>query len=147
MLSSDQFVEVVVGDDLVLNTTFTEFNLPITNVFWTRNGEMVSSATDRITIDITGTIALNETITLTVSPVNTPSDGGTYIVTVTNEAGSDMTVFTVNVTGELMYNRKFSFLTINYYIWPFSQHHNSYHNIRVLHVFCHTVLFSQQPQL
>ena len=112
MLSLDQFAEVVVGDDLVLNTTFTEFNLPITNVSWTRNGEMVTSATDRITIsisgtaidiDITGTIALNETITLTVSPVNASSDGGTYIVTATNEAGSDMTVFTVNVTGELMY--------------------------------------------
>ena len=103
MLSPDQSVEVVVGEDLVLNTLLTGFNLPITNIIWTRNGELVSSATDRITISISGIATPNGTTTLTLSPVNAPSDGGTYIVTATNDAGSDMTVFTVNVTGELTY--------------------------------------------
>ena len=103
VLSPDQSVEVVVGEDLVLSTIFTGFNLPITNIVWTRNGEMISSATDRITISISGIATPNGTTTLTLSPVNAPSDGGTYIVAVTNPAGSDMTVFAVNVTGELTY--------------------------------------------
>ena len=99
MLSPDQFVEVVVGEDLVLSTSITEFNLPITNIVWTRNGEIVTFG-NIVTTDIT---PQNRTSTLTLSPVNAPSDGGTYIVTATNDAGSDMTVFTVNVTGKLMY--------------------------------------------
>ena len=103
MLSPDQSVEVVVGDVLILSTTFTGFNLPITNIIWTQNGEMISSVADRITISITGTATPNGTTALTLSPVNTSSDGGTYIATATNDAGSDMTVFTVNVTGELTY--------------------------------------------
>ena len=98
VLSPDQFVEVMVGEDLVLSTSITGFNLPITNIVWTQNGELVTFG-NIVTSDIT---PQNRTSTLTVSPVNTPSDGGTYIVTATNDAGSDMTVFTVNVTGELM---------------------------------------------
>ena len=102
MLSPDQFVEVVVGDDLILSTNFTGFNLPITNIFWTRNGEFVSSAADRITIIILEIRGPNGTTTLTLSPVNAPNEGGTYIVTVMNPAGRDRTVFGVNVTCKLM---------------------------------------------
>ena len=108
MLSPDQSVEVVVGEDLVLSTSITGFNLPITNTVWTRNGEIVTFG-NIVNTDIT---PQNRTSTLTVSPVNAPSDGGTYIVTATNPAGSDMTVFTVNVTGELTYMYMFKCLTI-----------------------------------
>ena len=101
MLSLDQFVEVVVGEDLVLNTIFTGFNLPIINLDWTQNGVIVTSATDRITIVTVGTQPPSGTSTLTLSPVSAPSEGGTYTFTATNKAGSDMTVFTVNVTCKL----------------------------------------------
>ena len=99
MLSPDQSVEVVVGEDLVLSTSITEFNLPITNIVWTQNGVTVNSA--HITTTSMNTSAPNGTATLTLSPVNAPSDGGTYIVTAINDAGSDSTVFTVNVTCKL----------------------------------------------
>ena len=114
MLSSpDQSVEVVVGEDLVLCTIFTGFNLPITDINWTQNGEAVDTASDRINFVFMGTSAPDGTSTLTISPVNAPSDGGTYIVTVTNPAGSDMTVFAVNVTGELTYIHTIHVLLLN----------------------------------
>ena len=90
MLSPDQFMEVMVGEDLVLSTSLTGFNLPIIDVIWTRNGVIVNSATDRITIIIMEIRGPNGTATLTLSPVNAPSDGGTYIITVMNPAGSDI---------------------------------------------------------
>ena len=86
----------------MLSTRFTGFNLPLITIAWTRNGEMISSATDRVSIVTMGIGGPNGTSILTVSPVNTPSDGGIYIVTATNPAGSDMTVFTVNITGEYL---------------------------------------------
>ena len=101
MLSPDQFMEVMVGEDLVLSTALTGFNLPIIDVIWTQNGVIVNSATDRITTTSMDTSAPNGTAMLTLSPVNAPSDGGTYIVTAINDAGSDTTVFTVNVTCKL----------------------------------------------
>ena len=99
MLSPDQFVEVMVGEDLVLSTALTGFNLPIIDVIWTQNGVTVNS--DCITTTSMDTSAPNGTATLTLSPVNAPNDGGTYIVTAINDAGSDSTVFTVNVTCKL----------------------------------------------
>ena len=150
MLSPDQSVEVVVGEDLVLNTFLTGFNLPITNIIWTRNGELVSSVTDHITISITGTATPNGTITLTLSPVNASSDGGTYIATATNDAGSIMTVFTVNVTGELTYMYMFKCLTIERlcFIACICFHEKISIPANFLpSKFCQTALFSQQPQL
>ena len=150
MLSPDQSVEVVVGEDLVLSTAITGFNLPINNIVWTRNGEMISSVADRITISISGTATPNGTTTLILSPVNTPSDGGTYIVTATNDAGSDMTVFTVNVTGELTYMYMFKCLTIKKlcFIACICFHEKISIPANFLpSKFCHTALFSQQPQL
>ena len=107
----------------MLSTRFTGFNLPLITIAWTRNGEMISSATDRITIVTMGTGGPNGTSTLTVSPVNAPSDGGIYIVTATNPAGSDMTVFTVNITGEYLVDNSSSypFITRAYVVIVFQQ--------------------------
>ena len=112
MVSPDQFMEVMVGEDLVLSTALTGFNLPITNIVWTQNGLTVNSV--RITTTTMNTSAPNGTATLTLSPVNAPSDGGTYIVTAINDAGSDSTVFTVNVTCKL--NLIFNCLRLSNYV-------------------------------
>ena len=116
VLSPDQFMEVMVGEDLVLSTALTGFNLPIINVIWTQNGVIVNSATDRITTTAMDTSAPNGTATFTLSPVNAPSDGGTYIVTAINDAGSDSTVFTVNVTCKLNLMYMFNCLRLSNYV-------------------------------
>ena len=142
MLSPDQFMEVMVGEDLVLSTALTGFNLPITNVIWTQNGVIVNSATDRITTTFMDTSAPNGTATLTLSPVNAPSDGGTYIVTAINDAGSDSTEFTVNVTCKL--NLMFNCLRLSNYVCFIAFGH--FLNITMkISLSCYVV--SHQPQL
>ncbi len=75
----------------------TEFNLPLTEIIWFIDGV---PATGVLTITNTSTTSPPATTTLTLDPVQLPSESGLYSVTAANPAGNDTITFNVTVTGE-----------------------------------------------
>ena len=100
MTSPDQTVDVIVGSTLTLMVNITGFNLPLTNITWMEDGQMLMNNTDNITITH-GSFAAHPTASILVrNPILSPMDNGTYEVTVVNPAGESMTTFNVTVNGK-----------------------------------------------
>ena len=99
MTSPDQTVNVTVGDNLTLMVDITEFNLPLDSVTWMEDGQLLMNNTDNIVITHGSFEAPPTTSTLVRDPIQSPTDNGTYEVTVVNPAGQSMTTFTVIVNG------------------------------------------------
>ena len=94
-------VEVEVGMPLTLMVNFTEFNLEVTDVVWTRDSNTLMDQVDGFTITSTGLVSPTGMSVLMLDSVVTPEmHAGTYIANATNPAGSDVSTFNVTITGE-----------------------------------------------
>ena len=74
-----------------------EFNLALASITWTQDGATLVSGTDRVTVENSDLDPPNATSTLTRTDVDRSSDGGVYVLTATNRAGSARATFTVDV--------------------------------------------------
>ena len=92
---------VMVGDELRLSVTITDFNLPIT-VTWRQDGDELMNGVDRVTITTDSLDAPPAMSTLVRNPVVSLVDAGVYTVNASNPAGDSMTTFTVTVTGKAL---------------------------------------------
>lgn len=100
---------------LTLQVNITEFNLMVTDLVWTRNGNVLLDQVDGITITNVGLDSPPGMSTLTLDSVATPvRHAGTYLVNATNPAGSGVSTFNVTVTGE--YHRAVQSLNGNIYL-------------------------------
>ncbi len=84
--------------------TITDFNLPLTEITWFIDGVPATAVTGRtgvLTITNTSTTSPPATTTLTLDPVQLPSESGLYSVTAFNPAGMDTITFNVIITGML----------------------------------------------
>ena len=100
MTPPDQTVNVTVGSALTLMVNITGFNLPLTNVTWMEDGQVLMNNTDNITITHGSFAAPPTTSTLVRDPIQSVMENGTYEVTVMNPAGQSMTAFTVIINGK-----------------------------------------------
>ena len=102
-LPADCDIEVAVASTLTLTVTITDFNLPLTDITWFIDGVPATAITGRtgvLTITNTSTTSPPATTTLTLDPVQLPSESGLYSVTAINLAGNVTTNFNVTVSGE-----------------------------------------------
>ena len=106
------------GEDLMLTTFFSDFNLALDNITWTQNTTSLIDGTNEVTITYSGLSPPDATSTLTRPIITGVSYGGTYVATATNRAGSDSTTFTVAITGMTVWNVFFNFMpfAIHYYM-------------------------------
>ena len=74
-----------------------DFNLVLNSISWEKDGVMLESGPDRVTIVNSDLNPPNATSTLTRIDINRSSDGGLYVMNATNRAGSTSTTFTVDV--------------------------------------------------
>ena len=79
----------------------TEFNLPLTDITWMEDGQVLMNNTDNITITHGSFEAPPTTSTLVCDPIQSVMNNGTYEITVVNPAGQSMTTYTVIVNGRL----------------------------------------------
>ena len=100
MTSPDQTVNVTVGSALTLMVIITGFNLPLTNITWMKDGQVLMNNTNNIVITHGSFTAPPTTSILFRDPIQSPMDNGTYEVTVVNPAGESTTTFTATVNGE-----------------------------------------------
>ena len=91
------------GESLELMVT-VEFNLALTSITWTQDGATLVSGTDRVTIENSDLDPPNATSTLTRTDIDRFSDGGVYVLTATNRAGSATATFTVDVLCKSAYD-------------------------------------------
>ena len=75
----------------------TDFNLVLEDITWTHNNSDLVNGSDRVTIINSGFDPPTATSTLTRTNISRTSDGGSYVVTVRNRAGTSATTFTVDV--------------------------------------------------
>ena len=100
-------VEVEINSSLTLMVCIDGFNLEVSTVTWTRNTNLLSSGMDGITITSTNLDAPPGMSVLLLDSVTTPAmHGGVYVATATNPAGSEMSTFTVTVTGKYTWKSK-----------------------------------------
>ena len=74
-----------------------ESNLVLDSITWTQDAEILMSGTERVTIESSELDPPNITSTLTRTSIDRSSDGGSYVLTATNRAGSSTTEFIVDV--------------------------------------------------
>ena len=91
--------EVLAGNNLTLSVNITTFNLPLTNIMWTRNDDTIISGQDRITVSNPSLSAPVPVMSTLMRSSVIPLDDGNYTITATNPAGSNMYTFRVPVTG------------------------------------------------
>ena len=96
--SENQEVSFFVGEPLILSVNITTFNLPLTTLAWTLDGTLLQT-TERITIAHSSVTEPPASSRLTVDPVQSANDGGTYNFTAVNPAGQSVTTFTVIIYG------------------------------------------------
>ena len=78
----------------------TGFNLPLTSITWTEDGQVLMNNTDNIVITHGSFVGPPSTSTLVRDPIQSPMDNGTYEVTVVSPAGESVTTYTVTVNGK-----------------------------------------------
>ena len=84
------------GETLELIVTI-DFNLVLEDITWTHNNSDLVNGSDRVTIINSGFDPSTATSTLTRTNISRTSDGGSYVVTVRNRAGTSATTFSVDV--------------------------------------------------
>ena len=94
--SANESVLVVEGETLILMVTI-DFNLVLEDITWTHNNSDLVNGSDRVTITNNGFNPPTATSTLTRTNITRSTDGGSYVVTVRNRAGTSATTFTVDV--------------------------------------------------
>ena len=104
MTPPDQTVNVTVGSALTLMVDIAGFNLPLTSITWIEDGQVLMNNTDNITITHGSFAAPPTTSTLVRDPIQSPMNNGTYEVTVMNQAGENMTTYTIIVNGKHLTN-------------------------------------------
>ena len=90
--------KVVAGDNLTLSVLIVDFNLPLTDVSWTHERNIIITGKDRDTITNSSFSLAPVMSTLQRTAVN-PLDSGSYVIMATNKAGSLLLTFSVTVTG------------------------------------------------
>ena len=95
-LTPDTNVSVVERENLELRVT-VEFNLALESIIWEKDSVMLDSGSDRVTIVNSDLDPPNATSTLTQTDISRSSDGGSYVMTAINRAGSANTTFIVDV--------------------------------------------------
>jgi len=86
----------VEGDTLELIVTI-DFNLVLEDITWTHNNSNLVNGSNRVTIINSGFDPPTATSTLTRNNISRATDGGSYVMTVRNRAGTNATTFTVDV--------------------------------------------------
>ena len=95
-LTPDTNVSVVERENLELRVT-VEFNLVLESIIWEKDSVMLNNGSDRVIIVNSDLDPPNATSTLTQTDISRSSDGGSYVMTATNRAGSASTTFIVDV--------------------------------------------------
>lgn len=103
-LATDQIATPVVmaGENLILSVSISGFNVPLTSISWTQQGNTLTGSNNRVTITnnpMLSAISGPVSSTLMLSSV-IPTDSGTYSATATNGAGNGTVMFTVTVQGK-----------------------------------------------
>ena len=88
------------GETLELMVT-VESNLVLTSITWTQDGAILVSG---VTIENSDLDPPNATSTLTRTDIDRSSDGGVYVMTATNRAGSATATFTADVLCKSAYD-------------------------------------------
>ena len=90
-----------VGSILILEASFTGFNLELDEITWTQNSSvMLQNGVDGVSITNSSDLnASNATSTLTRPGITGVLYAGLYVATARNRAGSASTTFTVQITG------------------------------------------------
>ena len=97
----DEIATFEVGDDLVLTASFSDFNLALDEITWTQNTSMtLMDGEDGVIIISSALSGPSASSTLTRPGITGVSYAGTYTATASNRAGTNSTVFTVEVTGK-----------------------------------------------
>ena len=89
-----------VGSILILEASFSGFNLELDEIAWTQNSSvMLQNGVDGVSITNSDLNAPNATSILTWPGITGVSYAGLYVATARNHAGSASTTFTVQITG------------------------------------------------
>ena len=96
-----QSPEVLAGNTLELSVNITSFNLPLTNITWTHNGNALTSGQDSVTITNPSLSDSAPVVSMLMKTSIIPLDSGNYSIMATNPEGSSTYTFQVTVTGKL----------------------------------------------
>ena len=96
-IDQGEFPQLKDGNDLTLSVNITRFNLPLTNIMWSHDGNILASGIDNVTITNSALVAPPVIYTLQ-RPSLIPLHSGIYIVTAINEAGTDNFTFFVTLS-------------------------------------------------
>ncbi len=96
-----QSPEVLAGNTLELSVNITSFNLPLTNITWTHNGNALTSGQDRVTITNPSLSDSAPVVSMLMRTLIIPLNSGNYSIMATNSEGSSTYTFQVTVTGKL----------------------------------------------
>ena len=113
-----ELTSVMVGNPLMLTVTITNFNLPIDTIDWTFNNKSIINNTNMFTILNSGGLDEPPAMsTLRLNSVSNLTNEGTYVVTVSNRAGSNTSTFTVTVTGKRVVAYKVEHFILDYFLY------------------------------
>ncbi len=96
-----QSPEVLAGDTLELSVSITSFNLPLTNITWTHNGNVFTTGQERVAISNHSLSDPAPVVSMLTRTSLIPLDAGNYTIMATNPEGSSTYTFQVTVTGKL----------------------------------------------
>ncbi len=96
-----QSPEVLAGNTLELSVNITSFNLPLTSITWTHNGNVLTSGQDSVTITNPSLSDPSPVVSMLIRASLIPLDSGNYSIMSTNPEGSSTYTFQVTVTGKL----------------------------------------------
>ncbi len=96
-----QSPEVLAGSTLELSVNIASFNLPLTSITWTHNGNVLTSGQDRVTITNPSLSDPAPVVSITRASL-IPLDSGNYSIMATNPEGSSTYTFQVTVSGMLV---------------------------------------------
>ncbi len=96
-----QSPEVLAGNTLELSVNITSYNLPLTSITWTYNGNALTSGQDSVTITNPSLSDSAPVVSMLMKTSIIPLDSGNYSIMATNPEGSSTYTFQVTVTGKL----------------------------------------------
>ena len=96
-----QSISVTVGTNFSLTVSIIRFNLPLTSITWTHNGESIIERVNITELSSPGQASVTALLQRT-SVI--PLDTGSYVITAINPVGSETFEFNVIVTGKLMHS-------------------------------------------
>ena len=94
-------VTVVAGSNLTLSIVILRHNLPLNEIVWSQNENLLTNGSDRITVDTETPISAPPPIAVTLQRTSViPFDSGIYTVTASNSVGNASLSLNVSIISE-----------------------------------------------